>query len=342
MPTYNSAINTASLGTGFVYSDGSGLLGIGAAPGGLNVLVTKFNTSGTFTKNVATKFIDVITWNGGGGGGSGRQGASGAAGGGSGGAGGGVLVFSSMGAYFNTTETVTIAAGGTGGVTQSSASTNGNDGTPGGVSAIGNILFSLNGSGGVGFNNGKGGSTTTIAGGAQGNYSYPYYPLFATGSVPAGGSGKLIQGSDASTAGDSVGGAISQTVYYIPQSGGGGAGADSGTAYRGGNGAESVAFCNNPLAVLDVLNAGGIGGIESGTINGTAGNNAISTTGGRYIPATGGGAGGGQSVGLVAGNGGAGGAPGAGGGGGGGSLNGTNSGAGGDGGQGEIWIIEYY
>lgn len=344
MPTYNNAINTASLGTGFVYSDGSGLLGI-STPGGLNFTVTKFTANGTFTKNVATKFIDVICWNGGGGGGSGRQGASGAASGGSGGAGGGVLVFSGMASYFNASESVTIGAGGTGGAAQASASTNGNDGTPGGVSALGNIFISLAGSGSTGFNNGaKGTSTGNVSGGAQGNYMYPYYPIDgSTGALSIGGVGKIIAGTTPKPVTDYSSTATTFAVYYIPQSGGGGAGANSVTAYQGGTGGDSIAFLTQTgFAVPDILNAGGAGGIESGTIDGGNGNDAITSSGGRYVPASGGGAGGGQSAGLVAGNGGNGGAPGAGAGGGGGSLNGTNSGAGGAGGRGEVWVIEYY
>lgn len=340
MPAYNSAINTASLGTGFVYSDGSGLLGI-STPGGLNILITKFTSNGTFTKNVATKSIDIICWNGGGGGGSGRQSTSGTAGGGSGGAPGGILIYSGYAAYFAATETVTIAAGGTGGTAQASANTNGNAGTPGGVSAVGNIFLSLSGSGGTGFNNGLGGTSgVTTTGGTSAGFSYPFYPLYNNVFIPFGGSGKLVAGTDASPIEEDS--RISWATYYIAGAGGGGAGANSVTAYKGGDGSDTIAFQNQPSAVPDILNAGGIGGIESGTINGAAGNNAITNTGGRYVAASGGGAGGGQSAGLVAGNGGNGGIPSAGGGGGGGSLNGTNSGAGGDGARGEIWIIEYY
>jgi hypothetical protein len=73
--------------------------------------ITKFTTSGAFTKQATTKLVDILCWNGGGGGGSGRQGLTAAAGGGGGGCGGGVLVFSGLGAFFNTTETVTIGSG---------------------------------------------------------------------------------------------------------------------------------------------------------------------------------------------------------------------------------------
>jgi len=301
MPTYNNAINTASLGTGFVYSDGSGILGIGTPSGGGSITLTKFTANGTFTKNIATKYIEVICWNGGGGGGSGRQGASGAAGGGSGGAPGGTLIYGGLAAFFNATETVTIGAGGAGGVTQGSASTNGNDGTPGGVSALGNIFLSLAGSGGTGFNNGLGGTTGSSSGGDNAGFSYPFYPLYNQVFQNLGGNGTATAGQDAAPIQE--GSRVTWTTYYIAGAGGGGAGANSGTAYKGGDGSDTISFQNQLSAVLDILNAGGVGGIESGTINGTAGNNAISTTGGRYVAASGGGAGGGQSAGLVAGNG---------------------------------------
>lgn len=336
MPTYNNAINTASLGTGFVYSDGSGLLGIGTPSGGGSITITKFTANGTFTKNIATKYIEVICWNGGGGGGSGRQGASGSAGGGGGGSGGGVLLFGGYADFFGATETVTIGAGGVGGVAQTSANTNGNAGTLGGISSLGNIFYSISSAN----NNGLGGTTGTASGGENAGFSYPFYPLYNSVFQPLGGSGRLIDGVDGDPF-DIENSRVSFTTYFIAGPGGGGAGANSGTAYKGGDGADTIAFNNSSSSVRDVLNSGGVGGIETGVINGTAGNNAISTTGGRYVAASGGGAGGGQSTGLVAGNGGNGGLPSAGGGGGGGSLNGTDSGVGGDGGRGEVWVIEY-
>lgn len=343
MPTYNNAINTASLGTGFVYSDGSGLLGIGSAPGGLNILLTKFTANGTFTKNASTKYIEVICWNGGGGGGSGRQATSGTSGGGSGGAPGGLLVFGGYAALFGATESVTIGSGGAGGAAQTSANTSGINGTPGGVSAIGNIFYSLAGSYGSNFNNGIGGTAAaTTAGGTNAGWSYPFYPLYNSVFQAVGGSGKLVAGIDGSVFELDTNGKYSFSTYLIGGPGGGGAGANSVTAYKGGDGADIIGFNNQEGSVPDVISAGGAGGIESGTIDGGAGNDAISNTGGRYVAASGGGAGGGQSSGLVAGNGGNGGLPSAGGGGGGGSLNGTNSGTGGDGGRGEVWVIEYY
>jgi hypothetical protein len=340
MPTYNSAINTASLGTGFVYSDGTGILGIGVPSGGSNILLTKFTANGIFTKNVATKYIEVICWNGGGGGGSGRQGLSGAAGGGSGGAPGGVLVFGGFATFFSATETVTIGSGGVGGPAQSLASTDGDDGTPGGVSSLGNIFLSLSGTGGSGFNNGLGGANGTVSGGTTAGFSYPFYPLYNSIFDTPGGDGKLVSGIDADPIYENS--RVSWTTYLISGAGGGGAGANAGTAYKGGDGSDTVSFQNQSGAVPDVLNAGGVGGIETGTIDGTAGNNAITTSGGRYVAASGGGAGGGQKVGIVAGNGGNGGLPSGGGAGGGGSIDGTNSGSGGNGGRGEVWVIEYY
>lgn len=341
MATYNNAINTSALGVGFVYSDGSGLLGIGTPSGGGNIIVTKFTANGTFTKNASTKYVEVICWNGGGGGGSGRQGASTAAGGGSGGSSGGVLVFSGYATFFGATETVTIGSGGTGGAAQSSASTNGNAGLAGGISSLGNIFVSLIVQGGLS-SQGLGGTSGTVVGGFSQGFMIPSYPLTNATSPSTGGSGRITTGTDGTIV--ALSGSLpfqTMVTMFCPTAAGGGAGADSVTERSGGIGANYIAFFLGGTTT-DTLNAGGTAGLESTTINGGAGNNAITTTGGRYVAATGGGGGGGQSVGAAAGNGGNGGLPAAGGGGGGGSLNGTNSGAGGDGGRGEIWVIEYY
>lgn len=80
--------------------------------------------------------------------------------------------------------------------------------------------------------------------------------------------------------------------------------------------------------------AGGAGGTNAGTVNGTAGANAVGAR-------CGSGGGGGAAHATASGNGGAGGTPGGGGGGGAGGLNGNTAGAGGAGGRGEIWVVTY-
>lgn len=330
----NNSINTAALGAGFVYSDGLGGLSIGTPGGGGSVKVTKFTSSGTWTKDVDCQSVTVICWNGGSGGGSGRQGLTTAAGGGGGGIFGSVLIWSTLASFFNTTETVTIGTGGAGGATQASASSNGNNGSVGGVTSLGN-LFVTNSLTSFGY----GGTTTTSTNPQNGLL---YIPVLAT-SPSVQVSANILSFTTGSNVdklavynADWEGTAANLT--YMPMSGGGGSGADSGVVRQGGGG---IGFLSMGYNNTSIIAAGGTGGIASGTINGGAGNNAISTTGGRYIGATGGGGGGGQSGGASAGIGGAGGIPGGGGGGGGGSLDGTTSGAGGVGGRGELWVIEY-
>lgn len=333
----NSAINTGALGSGFVYSDGAG--GLSASSG---MKITKFTSSNTWTKDARTTSITVIAWNAGGGGGSGRQGATTAAGGGAGGSAGALLVFSGLAAFFNSTETVTIAAAPNGGIGQAAALTNGIAGTPGGVSSLGNIYTSNTLSSVT--NAGRGGMTTTTTGGSNLSFYMPgSFPLASTPSTSdaSGGAGSnvaasALNGSIWSTA---SGGLLNYT--YINTQGGGGGGADAATPRSGAAGANLNSI-GPVLADTTIISAGGAGGIETGTINGLNGNDKLSTTGGRYIGSTGGGGGGGQSVGLVAGNGGNAGGSGAAGGGGGGSISGTTSGSGGNGGRGELWVIEWF
>jgi len=54
MPKYNSAIDTASLGTGFVYSDGSGALSIGAVNLSGSALIQTQTVSGASEVNFTT------------------------------------------------------------------------------------------------------------------------------------------------------------------------------------------------------------------------------------------------------------------------------------------------
>lgn len=334
----NNSINTAGLGAGFVYSDGLGGLSIGTPSGGGSIKVTKFTSSGIWTKDADCQSVTVICWNGGSGGGSGRQGATTAAGGGGGGTNGAVLIMGALASMFNTTETVTIGAGGAGGVTQGSTSSNGNPGTTGGVSSLGSI-FALNPNSGIG--GGGGGGTATTS--AFNNYGQLWNLLYSTGVNLLPNNGTLVLGSNGAPANQTAlslnNGAIATNALYLSTMGGPASGADSSVARQAGNAAGIAAMGDSSGLVF--TSAGGAGGIDGGTINGGPGNNAITNTGGRYIGATGGGGGGGQSGGASAGIGGAGGIPGGGGGGGGGSLNGTTSGAGGAGGRGELWVIEY-
>lgn len=300
---------------------------IGGGGGGI-IAITKFTSSGIFTKNPNASQISVITWNGGWGGGGGRQGLSGQAGGGGGGPAGGVCVTFGPAALFDVNENVFIGEGGLGGSAQASASTDGNPGAVGGISYLGNIMGS-----------GAAAGQTMTSGGRIVNTSgiTSFFSSIQAPSVPttyvSGGHGSINVGGNGG-----AGTGNTPAFDYAPTGGGGGGGADSVNIRGGGHGGHSYTYGSGSASVITL---GGSGGIESGTIDGGDGNDFISNTGGRVVGATGGGGGGGQSLGLVAGNGGNGGIPGGGGGGGGGSLNGTNSGAGGDGGRGEVWVIEY-
>lgn len=307
-----------------------------------STIVTTFTSSGTWTKDDRSTMVTVIGWGGGGGGGSGRQGASTHGGGGAGGGAGGSFYFSCVPAsFFGTTETVTIGLGGAGGAAVVTNDTDGNAGTSGGhtkfgyySTEIGTALITS----GIGPNNfGPGGNTgTTATAFLRALYTsgliLPGVTVSATpiqGVCPYSGAGKLGNGEDAAAAGGTYGRFLTATA------GGGGGGADSGTEKYGGHGGKIFQVDDST-----VLLQGGVGGLESSVINGTAGNDYLAT-GGIITGGTGGGGGGGQSVGASAGNGGKGGFPGGGGGGGGGSLNGTNSGAGGAGGDGYVIVIEH-
>jgi hypothetical protein len=297
-----------------VYTNGSNQL-----VSGTGTIVTTYSTPGTFTwtQNAFTKQIIVYIWAGGSGGGSGRQGATTFSGGGGGGAGSGLLVWNGPASFFGSTETVIVGSGGAGGVPQTSATSNGNNGGGMSPSSFGNIQYLIL----SGQHGGNGGTTINANGGG----------IVDPSVVSLGGShpGQTGGAGQASAPGNN-----SNLVNICSTGGGGGSGANSGTAQQAGNGASLVA-----IDQATVVLAAGLGGIETGTINGTNGNSGV-TTHGLFTGGTGGGGGGGQSTGLVAGNGGNGGNPGGGGGGGGGSLNGTNSGAGGNGGNGQVIVVE--
>ena len=282
-----------------------------------NIITTTFTTSGMWTKAPTTQYIQVIMFEGGSGGGSGRQGASTTAGGGSGGGGSAVVINSAPAEFFGATETVTIGAAGLGGAAITVNDTDGNPGNDGGTCQFGNFTtISTN------LTEGAGGSSTAVIAGQGGDI----YVDWILGPGSSGTNGNVEDG-----------------ITYPPETistqvggtGGGGAGGADDTLERSGaNGRDFTS--NGTIVVL----AGGLGGIESGAIDGGNGNDQLLTSA-SMNGGTGGGGGGGQSVGPVAGNGGNGGYPGGAGGGGGGSLNGTDSGAGGDGADGVIIIIEF-
>ncbi len=313
--------DTASTSGYVITSNGTNF--VTAAPAA-SMKITTYNTAdspATWTKDARTQYIKLYLWGGGGGGGSGRQGASTTSSGGGGGASGGSIYWEGPASAFNTTETVVIGAGGAGGAAQASINTNGNPGAVQTITSFGN-LETLIGTAAAG------GTTIAVSGGGASKNDGVWS---SQQTLFNGGTGNVTSGGAASSTDMTITGSS-----YSPTPGGGGAGADSASARTGGVGGLIRKLDNSTTLV-----AGGAGGVETGTINGSNGNVPL-TTGGVLTAGTGAGGGGGQKSGGAAGNGGNGAVPGGGGGGGGGSLNGTSSGAGGNGGNGRVLIIELF
>jgi len=301
----------------FLYEDGSAFDGTvklfaysdnSGGGGSDNIKITTFNSSATWTKDARTTAVSVLVCSAGSGGGSGRRGSSTASSGGGGGA---------PGAYVN---------GLTGG---------------GGVNPIPASLFNDT-------------ETVTVGAGGAGGAAQTVNDTNGNNGGDGGGSGLGYVGYPASTAGGG-GGGNTTSGNGVGGSGngsnttgangsgqgasGGGSGADSGTARQAGNGVDITSWDTTVLATA------GLGGIETGTIDGGDGGDQDTdpmVAHGALFKGAGGGGGGGQKSGMVAGIGGNGGFPGGPGAGGGGSLNGTNSGAGGSGADGQVIVIEYF
>ncbi len=355
-----------------IFTPGAGTLDLSAVSGGGGgMVVTQYSTPGSFTwtKNAATKYVEVWGWCAGGGGGSGQ-----AAGGGTsrqGGAGGGsgsFFRFKAPSMFFGATEPVEVGAGGSGAAGTSSGQ--GNDGTDGGVSSFGDIIPPLTvanflpgatqttlpqaGNGGGGFkqiglgtcSNGGGvfcddaGMGYRINGTTQQGFSAPVAGFSDTNVTPAsnGGKGSFTVGTDGLyVGGDGILPGRRPTfpfIFMLGTSGAQGGSIDSSNvAYNGGTGGNIYA-----LDGTTILNAGGTFGVQSGATDGGNGNDKP-TSGGLVFGGTGGG--GGAAHPTNPGDGGDGGFPGGGGGGGGATNTGVTSGAGGDGADGFVMVIEW-
>lgn len=312
-----------------VTGDTSGTLTVsfmcnGSGSGG--IIITEFTSSDTWNKNPFSKWINVQITGTGCGGGSGRQGASGASCGGGGGPTFGGVNFAGPASRFPSSVAITIGAGGIGAAGVATPNTNGNDGTTGGGSSFADVnngtltLFPNGGRGGQAATTPQASGGPTVTGGL-GWYSVP-------GRQGPGHSSPTTNVAD------------TPSLDYF-QGLGGAAGGCGSPAYSISTlqaGAGQSWYDSD----VNIIYAGGAGGIESGTIDGGNGldESTFSVTWNNMC-GTGGGGGGGQSLGPVAGNGGDGGYPGGAGGGGGGSLNGTTSGSGGDGQAGIIYVYEY-
>lgn len=287
-----------------------GATGATGASGGISSAdVQIFTSSGTWTKPVGAKTINVQLFGAGGGGGGGRKtnNSPEAKPGGAGGGGGGYLNITIPESALASTESVTIGAGGTAGTGVTATVGSGGAGGTGGNTAFNSLIC-------AGGNGGGGGSTATANGG-----------LGVLNSNSGAGSSLTTNGGTGVPASSA-----SVTQYGGAGGGGGGTINVSGSAFAGGAGGRS-----------NVLNfAGGAGGANTGAAGGDGTSNSSATTG--LFAVGSGGGGGGAGTGVSGGAGGAGGFPSGGGGGGGPTDSGATSGAGGVGGNGIAIITTYF
>lgn len=199
--------------------------------------VTKFTSSGTWTKPTGCNAIEVIVVGAGGGGAGSSSDTAEAAVGGAGGAGGFARYFFTS--LFGSSETVTVGAGGAGGDSGTAY-----DGEDGGDSSFGTIASASGGDGGLTLASGTAIGLSGI--GPGGNSTLPAGNMSLTG---------YLYGSEGATGISGV--RLSATEVIVPASspsalGSGGAG--SGAPGAGGKGNGTVGL---------------------GTIDGIAGNNGI-------------------------------------------------------------------
>ncbi len=350
-----------------------------AGGGGGNTIVSTFTSSGTWTKNVSTNYVEVYGVCGGGGGASGGITTDFIVpgqihGGGGGGGTYGSFFIEGPAVCFPASVPITVGAGGLGGVgVTGNGQLQGNIGGEGSASFFGSIGVSpssepdssVDRSGG-GIDDG-GGNPTSIAVGYPGNWG-KFVPDrgYVINSNADKGAGVTSEGYYGYGGGASTVGAIADTgvgqdgmyrglqllfdgstisTYLLGAGGGGGGTFDNPSTGPQSGGAGGSIYSSDGTTVLV---AGGSAGVPGGPIDGGNGATGLSGDG---IFAAGGGGGGGAAVTPTApispasGNGGDGGFPGGAGGGGGGSFGNINiqgtSGNGGNGADGVVIIIEY-
>ena len=224
---------------------------VALAGGSATTIVTTYTSgTGTWTINAATVWVESYLWGGGGGGGSGRFGNDNAASGGGGGGGGQFTYVCGPASAFASGLSYTVGASGAGGVAQASFA-DGLNGVVGGNTILGNIVS-------LGGNFGSGGTSSSGAAGASRQSRGTVFSS-TNNSIGAGSAGSA---GDASTAAASAG---DIWPFGLTTGGGGGGGAHTSANRTGANGGGLL---NGAGATLV---AGAAGGINTGTINGAAG-----------------------------------------------------------------------
>lgn len=355
-------LSTITAGSGVSIVNGSGTITISASGGGSGtMIVTPFIADGTWTKNIATKYVEVYGWGSGGGGGSGGVGSTVGMGGTGGGA---TSMFYMYGpaAFFGNTADITVATGGIGGASVATSNTPGNNGGVGTPSTFSSVAVpetvrtaSFHGTTSAGRGGGVNVNGATVGSGYAGVFKFGVgefpaipNPNTAPGAISSGGSSissSFSHGANAQRAGGYGSTANYTYTFFLPTGGGSGSPWNSSGSFDnpGGNGGDYYSFDGTTLIAV-----GGLGGQDAGSPDGQNGFNSINPDGsfltsssGFIRGGTGGGAGKGRFGGSTPGDGGNGGFPGGGGGGGGGSSNGTPSGSGGNGGDGLVIVIEW-
>jgi hypothetical protein len=282
---------------------------------------------GAWTKDANAQTIRLVMIGGGGSGAGGARRASGTVATSGGGGGGGGIIDIWLGAdQLGATETYTVGAAVSGGPKASSDNANGSNGNNGNATTftIGSGATTLTAyAGGSGTGGSSGGGGAGLSGSAAASVAG------ANGGVGGGagataGTNNTNFGCGSSAAGGAAisAGLVGGNAIFGGAGGGSGGGKDTNPTYFDGGAGGGTHL------------PGGAAGTNAGTVNGTAGKDAVGAR-------CGSGGGGGAAHNTVSGAGGAGGTPGGGGGGGGATINGQTAGDGGSGARGEIWVISY-
>jgi len=340
---------TSNSGYGTVYASGSSIYMINDSNelydltlGNGYMLLTEYDTPGTYTWNKRSDldYLQVICVGAGGGGGGGAKNTSAGTRGGGAGGGGGVIAM----AWFSSSSltenqyTIRVGSGGTGGA--GATVNNGSAGAGGQTSSFASsstFLVSANGG-----NNGSAG--TTAGGGARATDTLISTPNYIFRLVGMGSGAGGVTPTFPYISNDSIP-IYSFNGYYGMGGGGGGGGANSTISSSGASGSATYKYgqliqSGSPGPANSGIN--GDNGVDN-FINGLVLANFSSSFASTYGVGTAGhGGGSGKTDGTSNGGNGGNGGKGAGGGGGGGGTSPGNGGAGGNGGGGYVLLIEYY